>query len=180
MPGCLIKERNVLENEFAIPDPFIDRWSATAQPASFNIKMEEGDKGSVWCTGRDWYAHRGVQGSHPVIQLILTWTLVIATVTRSDCTLDRREIAVKGTCPANRSRKEHPQRSGVAQKGFLFVTIILSPKDEDLHVNERSMEQISSVIDQYERSERWIMAGKLWMQNVGEAFHGHSQDTFLQ
>lgn len=47
MSGCLIKERNVLENEFATPDPFIDRWSATARSASFYIKMEEGDKGSV-------------------------------------------------------------------------------------------------------------------------------------
>lgn len=47
MSGSLIKERNVLENEFASQDPFIDRWSATAQPASFYIKMEEGDKGSV-------------------------------------------------------------------------------------------------------------------------------------
>lgn len=53
MPGCLIKERNVLENEFATPHPFIDRWSATAQPASFYIKMEEGDKGSVQHTGCD-------------------------------------------------------------------------------------------------------------------------------
>lgn len=47
MSGSLIKERNVLENEFASQDLFIDRWSATAQPASFYIKMEEGDKGSV-------------------------------------------------------------------------------------------------------------------------------------
>lgn len=47
MSGCLIKERNVLENEFATPDPFIDRWRATAQPTSFYIKMDEGDKGSV-------------------------------------------------------------------------------------------------------------------------------------
>jgi len=37
----------VLENEFATPDQIIDRWSATAQPASLCIKMEEGDKGSV-------------------------------------------------------------------------------------------------------------------------------------
>lgn len=37
----------MLENEFASQDPFIDRWSATAQPESFYIKMEEGDKGSV-------------------------------------------------------------------------------------------------------------------------------------
>lgn len=84
-----------------------------------------------------------MQGSHPVIQLILTRTLVIATVTRSDCTLDRREIAVKGTCPPNRTRKEHPHRSGVAQKGLPFSIAFLSPKDEDLHVNERSREQIS-------------------------------------
>lgn len=40
-------KRGMLENEFATPDPFIDRWSVTAQPASFYIKMEEGDKGSV-------------------------------------------------------------------------------------------------------------------------------------
>lgn len=47
MSDCLIKEGSVLENGFATPDPFIDRWSATAQPASFYIKTEEGDKGSV-------------------------------------------------------------------------------------------------------------------------------------
>lgn len=47
MRGSLIKERKVLENEFATPDLFIDRWCATAQPASFYIKMEESDKGPV-------------------------------------------------------------------------------------------------------------------------------------
>lgn len=30
MSGGLIKERNMLENEFATPESFIDRWSATA------------------------------------------------------------------------------------------------------------------------------------------------------
>lgn len=47
MSGCLIKEGNVLENEFATPESFIDRWSTTAQPVSSYIKMEEGDKGSM-------------------------------------------------------------------------------------------------------------------------------------
>lgn len=45
MSGSLIKERNVLENEFASQDPFIDRWSATAQPASFYIKWKRVIKG---------------------------------------------------------------------------------------------------------------------------------------
>lgn len=49
MPDCLIKDRNVhKKNEFATPpDQLIDRWSATAQTASFHMKMEEGDKGCV-------------------------------------------------------------------------------------------------------------------------------------
>lgn len=142
MSGCLIKERNVLENEFAAPDPFIDRWRATAQPTSFYIKMDEGDKGSVSRTGRDGYAHSGVQRSHPVIQLILTWALVIAPVTRSDCTLDRREIAVKGTRPPNRTRNEHPRRSGVAQKSFLFSLLSFLLKMR-ICMLMRSREQIS-------------------------------------
>lgn len=75
MCGSLIKERNVLENEFATLDPFINRWSATAQPSSFYIKMEEGDKGPVLHIAFDWCAYRGVQKSHTVIQLFLTWTL---------------------------------------------------------------------------------------------------------
>lgn len=46
MSGRLIKEKNLLEIEFATLDPFIDRWSATAQALSFYIKMEKGDKGT--------------------------------------------------------------------------------------------------------------------------------------
>lgn len=105
-------------------EQIIDRWGATARPASFYIKMEEGDKGSVRHAGGDWYAHTGVQGNDPVIQLIATWAPVIATVTVSDCTWDRREMAVRGTCPANRSREQHPRCSGAAEKDIALSFLL--------------------------------------------------------
>lgn len=48
-----------------------------------------------------------------------------------------------------------------------MFTVILSPKDEDLHVDERSREQISSAADEYERSDemncgRKIVGAKIW------------------
>lgn len=45
MSERLIKEER-RQDGFATSESFIDRWSATAQPASVYMKMEEGDKGS--------------------------------------------------------------------------------------------------------------------------------------
>lgn len=69
-----------------------------------------------------------MQGSHLVIQLILTSALVIATLTSSDGTSGRREERRKGRFIA----------LDWQQKGLPFLIALLSPKDEDLHVNENS------------------------------------------
>lgn len=81
------------------------------------------------------------------INLNLNTSNCYCTVTRSDCTLDRREIAVKRTCPANKGRREH-------RPEFYKRALSFSPKDEDLHVNERNREQENTVADRYVSSGR--------------------------
>lgn len=74
-----------------------------------------------------------MQGSHPLIQLIWTSAPVIATVTSSDSTSGRRDQE-----GPNRPGKEHFIALDPNKKGFLFSSLFLTPKDEDLHVNENS------------------------------------------
>lgn len=75
-------------------------------------------------------------------------------------------MAVRETCPANRSRKERPPCSGVAQKGFLLSLLSFLPKMRMCMLMRGAGEQISSVMDQQGRSEtnhgREITDSKSW------------------